>query len=88
MDVLHFAQVILSINLKRNPLVSVQGTDPYLLFDQYFYMAAFFIQTHRICQRVCIHIANHKLQQKWVSQRMMRADQVLWKRDNYKVRMF
>jgi hypothetical protein len=88
LDVMHFAEIILSINLKRNPLVPLQGTDPYLLIDPYFYMAAFFIQTHRICQQVCIHMAYYKLQQKWVSQGMICADQVLRKRDNYKVRMF
>lgn len=69
-EVLHFAEINLSINLKGNPLVPIQSTDPYLLVDQYLYMAAFFVWTHRICQQVCIHMARHKLQQKWVSQRM------------------
>jgi hypothetical protein len=36
----------------------------------------------------CIHMACHKLQQKWVSQRMTSADQVLRKSDSYKVGMF
>jgi len=70
-EVLHFAEIILSINLKRNPLIPIQRTDPYLFVDRYWYMAAFFVWTHRICQQVCIHMAHHKLQLKWVSQRMM-----------------
>jgi len=69
-EVLHFAEIILSINLKGNPLVPIQRTDPYLFVDRYLYMAAFFVWTHRICQQVCIHMARHKLQQKWVSHRM------------------
>jgi len=40
-EVLHFAEIILSINLKRNPLVPIQRTDPYLFVDRYLYMAAF-----------------------------------------------
>jgi len=69
-EVLHFAEIILSINLKRNPLAPIQITDPYLFVDRYLYVAAYFVWTHRICQQVCIHMARHKLQLKWVTQRM------------------